>query len=108
MAQVEYHPYITKNSPISAVAFLPTGLGVGVGGKWRTPQRSLQCQSTCRESQRTLAYCQEEGKKCFLALWSRKGGGKSKGGVHHTTLPSQGLGPVSHSQVGTYGLKGKD
>lgn len=80
MAQVEYHPYITKNSPISAAAFLPTGLGVGVGGKWRTPQRSLQCQPTYRESQRTLAYCQEVGKKCFLALWSRKGGGKSKGG----------------------------
>lgn len=63
MWNITLTPYVTKSSSISAVAFLPTGFGVGVVGKGEPLRGSLQCQPTCRESQRPSGLLSGGGKE---------------------------------------------
>lgn len=102
MAQVEYQPHVTKSPPIPAVTtFLPTGFGVGVGGKGEPLRSHCSVSSPVEGARGPLTYCQEVGKKYFLALWGRKRGGEPKGGVVFTPHCPAKVVAVAHSQVGT-------
>lgn len=94
--------------PFQAVAFLPTGLGVGAVGKGAPLEVTVVSACMLREPEALWPIARREvGKKYSLALCGRKGESKTQRKILHPALPSQVPGPVLHSQVGTYVLEGR-